>query len=91
MHNTCLTAQKLDQESLQGMAEFSNEIRLSRSVSHPNIVRLLGYTSEGVAQCLIYELLTGGNLEERLRGKVRHLADAGKACNSSRAWVAARY
>jgi Protein tyrosine and serine/threonine kinase len=65
-----LDLQKLDRESMQGMAEFSNEVKLSRSIKHPCIVRLLGYTTEGSTQCLVYELLTGGNLEERLRGKV---------------------
>lgn len=62
--------QKLDQESLQGMSEFSNELKLSKSIKNPFIVRLLGYTADGATQCLVYELLTGGNLEERLRCKV---------------------
>ncbi len=75
---------------MQGMAEFANEVRLARSLHHPHVVRLLGFTGEreagsgtggagggagaaaggGATQCLVYELLTNGNLEERLLKKV---------------------
>ncbi|KAG2499090.1 hypothetical protein HYH03_003273 [Edaphochlamys debaryana] len=78
----------LDRQGLQGMAEFLNEVRLARSIQHPHVVRLLGFTGDapgsgggavggggggaaggaakGGTQCLVYELLTNGNLEERL-------------------------
>lgn len=83
--------QVLDRQGMQGMAEFANEVRLARSLHHPHIVRLLGFTGEreagsgtggaggagagggsggGATQCLVYELLTNGNLEERLLKKV---------------------
>ncbi|EFJ51062.1 hypothetical protein VOLCADRAFT_79970 [Volvox carteri f. nagariensis] len=69
----------LDPQGLQGIAEYKNEIQLARSIHHPHIVRLLGFTgaveaaaggggggSDGGTQCLVYELLTNGNLEDRL-------------------------
>ncbi|GLC45115.1 hypothetical protein PLESTB_001469900 [Pleodorina starrii] len=70
----------LDPQGLQGIAEYKNEIRLARSIHHPHVVRLLGFTGDvgpggsggggggdnGGTQCLVYELLTNGNLEDRL-------------------------
>ncbi|KAG2453662.1 hypothetical protein HYH02_001875 [Chlamydomonas schloesseri] len=67
----------LDKQGLQGMAEFLNEVRLARSIQHPHVVRLLGFTGDAAkgasrgseasgTQCLVYELLTNGNLEDRL-------------------------
>ena len=35
------------------------------------MVRLLGYAAEGQTQCLVYELMARGNLEEALAGTVR--------------------
>ncbi|KAG1679318.1 hypothetical protein FOA52_009350 [Chlamydomonas sp. UWO 241] len=61
----------LDHEGLQGLREFHNEMRLLCSIRHPNIVRLLGYAAEGHTQCLVYELMAHGNLEEVLAGKGR--------------------
>eukprot|EP00955_Chlamydomonas_euryale_P001926 21553-Chlamydomonas_euryale.AAC.1 len=43
-------------------------MRLLCSIRHPNVVRLLGYAAEGQAQCLVYELMACGNLEEVLAG-----------------------
>jgi hypothetical protein len=60
----------LDHEGLQGLCEFHNEMRLLCSIRHPNVVRLLGYSAEGQTQCLVYELMAGGNLEESLAHKV---------------------
>lgn len=64
----------LDHEGLQGLCEFHNEMRLLCSIRHPNVVRLLGYSAEGQTQCLVYELMAGGNLEESLAHKGRHAA-----------------
>lgn len=59
----------LDHEGLQGLREFHNEMRLLCSIRHPNVVRLLGYAAEGQTQCLVYELMSRGNLEDVLAGK----------------------
>ena len=54
----------LDQESMQGQQEFSNEISLAE-LSHPHLVTLKGFCRE--PPCLLYELMSRGNLEEALR------------------------
>lgn len=66
-----LLHQVLDHGGLQGLKEFHNEMALSRSIQHPHVVRLLGYAAEGGTQCLVYELMSQGNLEDRLACKVR--------------------
>jgi serine/threonine protein kinase len=59
----------LDHEGLQGMREFHNEMRLLASIRHPHVVQLLGYAAEGQTQCLVYELMARGSLEDILVGK----------------------
>ncbi|MEW5299546.1 MAG: hypothetical protein WDW36_002551 [Sanguina aurantia] len=59
----------LDHGGMQGLKEFHNEMALSRSIQHPHVVRLLGYAAEGGTQCLVYELMSQGNLEDRLACK----------------------
>eukprot|EP00798_Chlamydomonas_sp_ICE-L_P025110 gene25110-10751_t len=54
----------LDHSGLQGMKEFHNEMRLSASIQHQHVIRLLGYAAEGRYQCLVYELMANGNLED---------------------------
>jgi serine/threonine protein kinase len=52
------------------MREFHNEMRLLASIRHPHVVQLLGYAAEGQTQCLVYELMARGSLEDILVGKV---------------------
>lgn len=83
--------QVLDKQGLQGMAEFLNEVRLARSIQHPHVVRLLGFTGDAAkgasrgsegngTQCLVYELLTNGNLEDRLLRRVRARVWSQRGC-----------
>eukprot|EP00201_Polytomella_parva_P009517 CAMPEP_0175053920 /NCGR_PEP_ID=MMETSP0052_2-20121109/9203_1 /TAXON_ID=51329 ORGANISM="Polytomella parva, Strain SAG 63-3" /NCGR_SAMPLE_ID=MMETSP0052_2 /ASSEMBLY_ACC=CAM_ASM_000194 /LENGTH=369 /DNA_ID=CAMNT_0016318529 /DNA_START=94 /DNA_END=1199 /DNA_ORIENTATION=+ len=71
-------------EGLQGESEFETERRMGIELSHPFIVRLLGYAETATRPngsggsgsgknsisnrnlCLVYELLSNGNLEEHL-------------------------
>ncbi|KAG0491949.1 hypothetical protein HPP92_005347 [Vanilla planifolia] len=48
--------------------EFLPEVEVLRAVRHRNIVRLLGYCSDGESTMLIYEHMTNGNLDELLHG-----------------------
>ncbi len=52
---------------MQGLAEFQTEARLLPQLSHSNLVQLLGTSSSGGRHCLVYELMTNGNLEDRLK------------------------
>ncbi len=73
----------LDCQGLQGMREFHNEVRMLAAIRHPHVVKLLGYAAEGQLQCLVYELMAQGNLEEVLAGsKVREDEHGSEGCSS---------
>ncbi|KAL5557190.1 hypothetical protein UlMin_039426 [Ulmus minor] len=47
--------------------QVMNEIKLLSSVSHPNLVRLLGCCIEGGEQILVYEFMPNGTLSQHLQ------------------------
>lgn len=53
-----------DTESIE---QVMNEIRLLSSVSHPNLVRLLGCSIEYGEQILVYEFMPNGTLSQHLQ------------------------
>jgi len=57
---------RLDADSMQGLDEFENEIRLLGTLHHANLVPLLGCCQEAGLICLVYPLMEGGDLECRL-------------------------
>lgn len=57
----------LDQETVQGTEQFEGELRVLSRIQHPNIVGLLGYSTE--RYCLVYELLAGGSLDDVLNSR----------------------
>ena len=59
-----VAVKRLDAASMQGAAEFANEVRFLARATHRNLILLLGYETEG--PCLVYELARGGSVEERL-------------------------
>eukprot|EP01018_Ginkgo_biloba_P024958 Gb_39314 [translate_table: standard] len=54
------------EESLQGAAEFKNEIELLSRVHHKNLVGLIGFCFEEGEQMLIYEYMPNGTLRDNL-------------------------
>jgi len=46
--------------------EIQREIKLLRSVDHPHLLPLLGYHVSRAALCLVFPLMCGGSLEDRL-------------------------
>ncbi|CAN0907595.1 Probable serine/threonine-protein kinase CST [Linum grandiflorum] len=57
---------KLNDESLQGFEEWQAEINFLGRLSHPNLVKLLGYCWEDKDLLLVYEFLEKGSLENHL-------------------------
>ncbi|GAV83046.1 Pkinase domain-containing protein [Cephalotus follicularis] len=57
---------KLNEESMQGFQEWQSEVNFLGRLSHPNLVRLLGYCWEGTELLLVYEFLQKGSLENHL-------------------------
>ncbi|KAG1355025.1 U-box domain-containing protein 33 [Cocos nucifera] len=64
LRNTAVAIKMLHPGSLQGRSEFHQEAAVLSKVRHPNLVTLIGASSESWA--LVYEFLPNGSLEDRL-------------------------
>ncbi|KAJ7952889.1 putative Kinase [Quillaja saponaria] len=73
LHNDEWVAiKKIKHRDTNSIDQVMNEIKLLTSVSHPNLVRLLGCCIEDGEQILVYEYMPNGTLSEHLqreRGK----------------------
>ncbi|XP_048128573.1 probable serine/threonine-protein kinase PIX13 isoform X2 [Rhodamnia argentea] len=57
---------KLNPESVQGFDEWQSEVNFLGRLSHPNLVKLLGYCWEEKELLLVYEFIQKGSLENHL-------------------------
>ncbi|XP_022931778.1 probable serine/threonine-protein kinase PBL19 [Cucurbita moschata] len=61
---------RLKPNSTQGHKQWLAEVQFLGVVSHPNLVKLLGYCSEdgerGIQRLLVYEFMSNGSLEDHL-------------------------
>ncbi|CAI8588484.1 unnamed protein product [Vicia faba] len=57
---------KMKPDSLQGVQEWQTEINFLGSISHPNLVKLLGYCRDDDEFLLVYEFMPRGSLENHL-------------------------
>ncbi|XP_076923009.1 putative serine/threonine-protein kinase PIX13, partial [Bidens hawaiensis] len=60
---------KLNSESMQGVEEWQAEVIFLGKLSHPNLVKLLGYCYEDEELLLVYEFMQRGSLENHLFGR----------------------
>ncbi|KAI3795626.1 hypothetical protein L1987_38282 [Smallanthus sonchifolius] len=67
--STVIAVKKLNSESMQGLQEWQAEVDFLGRLSHPNLVKLLGYCYEGTELLLIYEFMQKGSLENHLFGR----------------------
>ncbi|CAJ1929843.1 unnamed protein product [Sphenostylis stenocarpa] len=68
LHNDEWVAiKKLRQRDTNSADQVMNEIKLLSSVSHPNLVRLLGCCIEKGEQILVYEYMQNGTLSQHLQ------------------------
>ncbi|CAN6447191.1 unnamed protein product [Victoria cruziana] len=58
---------KIRHRDADGIEQVMNEIKLLSSVSHPNLVRLLGCCIEQDEQILVYEFMPNGTLAQHLQ------------------------
>ncbi|RDY14217.1 putative serine/threonine-protein kinase PIX13, partial [Mucuna pruriens] len=61
-----VAVKKLNPESFQGFREWQSEINFLGRISHPNLVKLLGYCCDDVEFLLVYEFMPKGSLESHL-------------------------
>ncbi|KAL5562342.1 hypothetical protein UlMin_032089 [Ulmus minor] len=66
---TVIAVKKLNSESLQGFEEWQSEVNFLGRLSHPNLVKLLGYCWEDKELLLVYEFMQKGSLENHLFGR----------------------
>ncbi|CAJ1942669.1 unnamed protein product [Sphenostylis stenocarpa] len=68
LHNDeCVAIKKIKYRDTNSVDQVMNEIKLLSSVSHPNLVRLLGCCIEGGEQILVYEFMPNGTLSQHLQ------------------------
>ncbi|GFY93907.1 protein kinase superfamily protein [Actinidia rufa] len=68
LHNDEWVAiKKIRHRDNDGIEQVMNEIKLLSSVSHPNLVRLLGCCIENGEQILVYEFMPNGTLSQHLQ------------------------
>ncbi|XP_054825787.1 wall-associated receptor kinase-like 14 [Prosopis cineraria] len=68
LHNDDFVAiKKIRQRDPDSVDQVMNEIKLLSSVSHPNLVRLLGCCIEDGEQILVYEFMPNGTLSQHLQ------------------------
>ncbi|KAJ3676435.1 hypothetical protein LUZ60_003847 [Juncus effusus] len=63
---TVIAVKKLKQEGLQGHKEWLAEVNYLSQLSHPNLVKLIGYCLEDHHRLLVYEFMPNGSLENHL-------------------------
>ncbi|XP_042484716.1 probable serine/threonine-protein kinase PIX13 isoform X2 [Macadamia integrifolia] len=61
-----VAVKKLNPESMQGLEEWRSEVNFLGGLSHPNLVKLLGYCIEDKELLLVYEFMQKGSLENHL-------------------------
>ncbi|GAB2210444.1 hypothetical protein Droror1_Dr00015710 [Drosera rotundifolia] len=61
-----VAVKKCSSDSVQGVKEWNTEVNLLGKFSHPNLVKLIGYCTEGGELLLVYEYLPKGSLENHL-------------------------
>ncbi|KAA8546178.1 hypothetical protein F0562_020928 [Nyssa sinensis] len=64
-----IAVKKLNSESMQGFQEWQSEVNFLGRLSHPNLVKLLGYCWEDTELLLVYEFMQKGSLENHLFGR----------------------
>ncbi|KAK2978710.1 hypothetical protein RJ640_026928 [Escallonia rubra] len=61
-----IAIKRLSSGSMQGLKEWQAEVNFLGMLSHPNLVRLLGYCNKDEEKLLVYEFVQNGSLENHL-------------------------
>ncbi|KAK3039832.1 hypothetical protein RJ639_027145 [Escallonia herrerae] len=66
-----VAVKRLTLERRQGVRQFEAEINALRRIRHPNLITLIGYYASEAEMFLIYNYLSGGNLEQLIQERAR--------------------
>ncbi|KAJ0089716.1 hypothetical protein Patl1_14044 [Pistacia atlantica] len=67
---TQVAIKELNREGFQGDREWLAEVNYLGQLSHPNLVKLIGYCCEDEHRILVYEYMASGSLEKHLLRRV---------------------
>lgn len=67
---TYVAIKQLNRDGLQGDREWLAEVNYLGQLSHPNLVKLIGYCCEDEHRLLVYEYMASGSLEKHLFRRV---------------------
>jgi serine/threonine protein kinase len=67
---TQVAIKELDPEGIQGDREWLAEVNYLGQLSHPNLVKLIGYCCDDDHRLLVYEYMASGSLEKHLFRRV---------------------
>jgi len=68
-HASEFAVKRLDADSLQGQAEFLQEVQVLGACRHEHLLPLIGFSADGGEDgrvCLVFPLMQGGSLHDRL-------------------------
>ncbi|KAL1556338.1 non-specific serine/threonine protein kinase [Salvia divinorum] len=68
-----IAVKRLSRNSGQGELEFKNEVVLMAKLEHRNLVRLLGFSQQGLERLLVYEFVQNGSLDSFIFDPVKRL------------------
>ncbi|XVE78713.1 hypothetical protein DITRI_Ditri14bG0000600 [Diplodiscus trichospermus] len=68
--STAVAVKELNPDGFQGDREWLAEVNYLGQLSHPNLVKLIGYCCEDEHRLLIYEYMASGSLEKHLFRRV---------------------
>ncbi|GER37463.1 malectin/receptor-like protein kinase family protein [Striga asiatica] len=66
-----VAVKRLEDDSTQGLVEFTNEIHYLPDLQHRNIIKLLGYCIHREEKLLVYEFMENGSLDTYIGDEVQ--------------------